>query len=243
MKRKRRTNGNRIVAMLLISTLFLSMTGCIFDRKVDLKKESSYQKWVQELDLSNLECMEVFSYHEEKNMIVIQFEIKSEIEDDSYMAELTELIDKHNAFVEANPDYFKNGTIIDFRAGPHCGPIRVRASSNLHDTRGNRMSYDVRMLKRKTTAQIQYLNVDCEYMKDWLINGKTQIHIPVVLLDMGKHANYSEEYSMESFVSLEQLVVNYDRAKLPESELMQIKEQYPNIEVYSLQKGKDLKKH
>ncbi len=240
--KKRRTNCNRIVAMLLISTLFLSMTGCIFDRKVDLKKESSYQKWVQELDLSNLECMEVQSYKEEKNIIVVYLDIKTEIEDDSYMAELTELIDKHNAFVEANPDYFKNGTIIDFWVGPQCGLSGVRVSSNLHDTRGNRMTYDVRMLKRKTTAQIQYLCVDSEYMKDWLINGKTQIHIPVVLLDMEEQHSFKEEYRLELFSTIEQLVVNYDRAKLPESELTQIKERYPDIEVYSLQYGEDLKR-
>ncbi len=242
MKRKRRANYNRIVAMLLISTLFLSMAGCIFDWKVNLKKESSYQKWVKALNLDNLECMEVDYYKEEKNIIKVHLEVKSDIEDNSYLVELAELIDNHNAFVEANPDYFKNGTIIDFGIKENGMQYSIHARSNLYDTGGTIASYDIRMLKRKTTAQIQYLSIDSLFMSGWPFTDEIEINVPVVFVDLGTHEDFEEEYRMESFVSLEQLVINYRRDDIPESELMQIKERYPDIEVYSLQYGEDLKR-
>ena len=98
---------NKVLIALLISCVFKITVGCGFSGDGSGSIDTSYEEWINALDLKGKKSLSIENYTEKDGTIQFRVQCKNV---DGYR-ELSEVVDATNLFIDENPGYFGDSSI------------------------------------------------------------------------------------------------------------------------------------
>ncbi len=227
----------RISILLLVLIVTFTSAVCMANGRKKLGfwgAKTSYDEWVQAIGLFNGKKLKIDTYAEREDGL-IEIVFYSEDEDELGYKELSELIDRHNKFVEDNPSYFNPGTYIwlrDYEGGTGRGVYFFsREDVSTYGLQVNGLDDTKDDMKIKYAA----INMKDEYGYRKIADNNVIYDIPVVLLWYYQGACHSENcYEvLNHFAGIEKVLLEYkdDDAGFEESK-EKVLHFAPDVEVY-----------
>lgn len=191
--------------------------------------KTSYKEWVNEIGLFSHKNLKVSRYDEENNRITILLKFENGL---TGYKELYDVVDAHNKFVDANPDYFPNDIEIVFSNG-----YTNAIPSSFYN---KDLLYDVGLLGRPDTAKFQYMLINMEGADaEILKNSDVVTDIPVIRLKCWNNQYTPKALAYEflsEFKNTEQVILDYWEPGYDKDEVCRsIREYLPNVEIYAVE--------
>lgn len=196
--------------------------------------KTSYKEWVKEIGLFSHENIRVLRYNEDKDKGSIELEI---IYDNDLVGyeELCDIINKHNKFVDENPDYFPENIRLNI--------LNTAVSQQTVSYFSNFTSEDYLEveLKKECNAKIQWMQIDLNAATSEIEkNDNIHLDIPVITLRFkGADAPDGKIYEfLSEFKKVDQIILDYSNrdGKLTNFDenatADNIIEYLPNVEIY-----------
>ena len=224
---------NIIKFICFFTLLFLAMFLIIKKPESKHNIHTSYKEWAEQIGLYSTKNVKVNCYDGD-NSISVGLEYENGI---TGYKELCDIINKHNCFVEKNPDYFTAGFKITFENSyGENHPIKSVFFNS--ECNGYAISDYIGGLDRAYTAKIQYMYINIPSADTELVNDSViEIDIPVIILlsnnspaPSGDSLEFLKEYKNAEQVIMDFRSIDYNKDEISEY----IKKYQPNVEVYSV---------
>jgi len=233
----------RLFIPTIILTMVLALTGCTSENKASEEKladtESIHQEWAEAIGLFSNEDAPISAFAEKDNIIDVN--IKCDNGEKSYEA-LCDIINAHNSFVDANPDYFNEGMEIDI-GSTHASKKDTFNTFNGYTDFYGFSSYEDK-LGIEPTARINYAYIsilDLLNSDQALMSINKQFDIPVVILYAGDNITNLGDGTYEvlgKFSGLEQVVLDFNMDDYNSQEALEkILGIAPNVKVFDVASG------
>ena len=227
-------NGKKSTIIFICIFSAMIFTAC--SRLIPFPKHNihtSYKEWAEQIGLYSTKNVKVSCY-EGENEIAVGLEYEN---DDIGYKELCDVINKHNKFVDDNPDYFPNGLKISFDNSLGDNQPTKSVFFN-EECLTNAISDYLGDLKRPYTAKIQYMYVDMFFADEELKEKNIEIDVPVIILlsTNSQEPNGRAFGFLKEFKKAEQVIMDFRGIDYNKDEICaDIREYLPNVEIYAVE--------
>ena len=105
-------NKKKLSIIPILIVLFFILSSCGKSSHVsNLTINTSYDQWIEQINLFSRDNLKVSGYKEENNRIELELEYANGV---AGYTELCDVVNAHNRFVEDNPNYFSEDIVTAF---------------------------------------------------------------------------------------------------------------------------------
>ena len=172
----------KLLALLTLVAVIIMCTGCFNVKRTVTKKsiDTSYSEWVEEIGLLDGEYLIVRGYVEREDGLIDITVDYNYGEKEQALEELSELIDKNNAFVQNHPKYFSSEAYVSICFYNTAGAYEMCFFSKGRNNRG--MYVSGADLGRIDGMTINYASIDMRDGYKWVTDYDVTYNVPVVFL-------------------------------------------------------------
>lgn len=227
-------NKKKLSIIPILIVLFFILSSCGKSSHVsNLTINTSYDQWIEQINLFSRDNLKVSGYKEENNRIELELEYANGL---AGYAELCDVVNAHNRFVEDNPNYFSEDIVICL-VDRHASQQSIAFFSNDGSRYAEAEDY-LEELGRTSTSKIQYMYIDMQSATDEIQESDSiKIDVPVIILHSGesyipegKAYAFLKEFNYPEQVILDFWEEGYNRDKTCKD----IRDYLPDVEIYAV---------
>ena len=213
--------------------LCIFITGCS-DTPKEIKE---YEEWYEALQINEHKGFKYLGSSHKDNRVSISIEC-----DEEYLSEFCDVIKRHNEFVQQNPYYFPEDTLISILSSE--GGSNPAAFLDCYNKPGEYFG-EMSGPGIEENLEVKYMSVDVFDLKTAYDKHQNELSIPVLILNtsyMGTIAHDDFEF-LKQFTNVEQVIIHFSELDYNMEEVASAVHEYcPGADVYEVIPGSELVK-
>ena len=222
----------KIISCAVLVALFaIFITGC--SHTPEAVKE--YEEWYEALQISEHEELQYDGFGVDENRLSLGIICAPE-----NIGELSDIVNKHNEFVEANPEYFGDDIEIHILSSQGSPVSSLNFYNKAGEYYGEKSGEGIPEGK-----DIKYLSANLFDLKESFEKGTYEFSIPVLVLTAENLEAVSADdlEFLKQFTNLRQIIVYYNALGYDMTPTLEgINKYAPGVEVYQVIEGGELQK-
>ena len=222
----------KIISYAVLVVLFaIFITGCSHTPKA----VKEYEEWYEALQISEHKELQYDGFGVNENRLSLGIICAPE-----NIGELSDIVNKHNEFVEANPEYFGDDIEIHILSSQGSPVSSLNFYNKAGEYYGEKSGEGIAEGK-----DIKYLSANLFDLKESFEKGTYEFSIPVLVLTVEnpESVNSDDLEFLKGFTNLRQIIIYYNALGYDMTPTLEgINKYAPGVEVYQVVEGGELQK-
>ena len=219
----------RAISIALLTCVLISGCGRI------PKEVAEYKEWYEALQISEHKELKYDGFGVDENRLSLGIICAAE-----NIGELSDIVNKHNEFVEANPEYFGDDIEIHILSSQGSPVYSLNFYNKAGEYYGEKSGEGIAEGK-----DIKYLSANLFDLKESFEKGTYEFSIPVLVLTVEnpESVNSDDLEFLKGFTNLRQIIIYYNALGYDMTPTLEgINKYAPGVEVYQVVDGGELQK-